>query len=110
MLEAKYRYYTQDRAEFYSDLFSGPDAQNFMGRDKELSDFNSHTAGVGLSYDFIQDGWSVIDRGSVNLLWEHIWFNYDDFRDIRDTSAAPGKEELYDFDANVLTAFVSIWF
>lgn len=110
MLEAKYRYYTQDRAEFYSDLFSGPDAQNFMGRDKELSDFNSHTAGIGLSYEFIQDGWSVIDRGTVNLLWEHIWFSYDDFRDLRDTSAAPGKEELYDFDANVLTAFVSIWF
>lgn len=110
ILEAKYRYYTQDKAEFYSDLFSRPDAQNFMGRDKELSEFHSHTASIGLSYDFIQDGWSVIDRGSINLLWKHIWFNYDDFRDIRDTSAAPGKEELYDFDADVLTAFVSIWF
>jgi len=110
VLEAKYRYYTQDKAEFYSDLFSGPDVQNFMGRDKELSNFDSHTIGLGLSYDFIHDGWSYIDRGSINLQWEHIWFNYDDFRDIRDTSATPGKEKLYSFDANVITAFLSIWF
>jgi hypothetical protein len=81
-----------------------------MGRDKELSEFHSHTAGIGLSYDFIKDGWSYIDRGSITLQWERIWFNYDDFRDIRDTSAAPGKEKLYDFDADVVTAFISIWF
>ncbi len=110
ILEAKYRYYTQDKAEFYSDLFSGPDVQNHMGRDKELSEFHSHTAGIGVSYDFIKDGWSYIDRGSITFQWERIWFDYDDFRDIRDTSAAPGKEELYDFDADVVTAFVSFWF
>jgi len=110
ILEAKYRYYTQEKAEFYSDLFSGQDAQNFMARDKELSEFNSHTASIGLSYDFIQDGWSYIDRGSITFQWKRIWFNYDDFRDIRDTSSAPGKEDLYDFDADVITAFVSVWF
>lgn len=110
ILELKYRYYTQDKADFYSDLFSGPDVQNFMGRDKELSDFNNHMIGLELSYEFLRGGWRFIDSGTVNLVWEHIWYDYSDFRDIRDTSAAPGKEELYSFDANVVTAFVSIWF
>ena len=110
MFEGTYRYYTQDRADFYSDLFPRMDAQNFMGRDKELSDFHNHTVGLGLSYEFIQDGWRFIDKGSVNLLWQHIWYDYNDFRDIRDTSAPVGKEELYNFDADVVTASVSIWF
>jgi len=51
-----------------------------------------------------------IDRGSINLSYDHIWFDYDDFRDLRDTSAPVGREPLYRFSASVAQFFVSIWF
>ena len=110
IVEAKYRYYTQDSAEFYSDLFSRPNEQNFMARDKELSSFDSHSVGLNISYDLVRHGWHMLDRVSLNASWDHIWFSYDNFRDVRDTGSAPGKEELYEFDADVLQLFVSAWF
>ncbi len=63
-----------------------------------------------MSYDFVQNGWYAIDRGSINFAYDHILFDYDDFRDLRDTNAAVGKEPLYDFSADVAQVFVSIWF
>ena len=51
-----------------------------------------------------------IDRGRINLSYDHIWFDYDDFRDLRDTSAPVGREPLYSFSAGVAQFFVSIWF
>ena len=56
-LDLGYRFYTQSSAEFYSDLFPYENAQNFLARDKELSSFDSHTLRVGVSYDFLQDGY-----------------------------------------------------
>jgi hypothetical protein len=110
IIEAKYRYYTQDAADFYGDLFKRPDQQNFMGRDKELSTFDSHTVGLNVSYDLVSRSWHGLDRVSLNASWDHIWFSYDDFRDVRDTGRPPGKEELYEFDADVVQLFVSAWF
>ena len=63
-----------------------------------------------MSYDFVQNGWHAIDRGSINFTYGHIMFEYDDFRDLRKTAAAVGEEPLYDFSANVAQVFVSIWF
>jgi hypothetical protein len=58
-----------------------------------------------------------VKKGSLNLLYDRIEFQYDDFRDARlskdPTSAnfrAAGTEPLYEFGANVIQAFVSIWF
>src|SRR5512145_2515890 len=34
-----YRFYSQNNADFYRDLFDRPDQQNFLARDKELSTF-----------------------------------------------------------------------
>ena len=110
LLEGRYRYYTQTAADFYSDLFPFRDAQNFLARDKELSKFNSNTVGATVSYDFIENGSKYIDRGSINLSYDHILFDYDDFRDIRNTAATAGSEPLYDFTANVAQVFLSIWF
>jgi len=109
-LDVSYRYYTQSSADFYSDLFPRQDSQNYLSRDKELSNFDDHTVGLALSYEFIQDGWRFIDRGSLSLSWDHIWFHYDDFRDVRDSSRPPGKEKLYSFNADVLQAYLSFWF
>jgi hypothetical protein len=110
ILEGRYRYYTQNEADFYSDLFPRQDSQNFVARDKELSEFTSNTIGFTVSYDFVQNGWYAIDRGSINFAYDHIMFDYDDFRDLRDTNAPVGKEPLYDFTADVAQVFVSIWF
>jgi hypothetical protein len=109
ILDAGYRFYTQDSADFYSDLFPYKDAQNYLARDKELSSFNSHTLRFGVSYDILGDGWRFVDKGSVNLYYDHIMFDYDDFRNVLD-GGEPGTEPLYDFDADVIQLFVSIWF
>jgi hypothetical protein len=110
LLEGRYRYYTQTAADFYSDLFPYKDAQNFLARDKELSKFDSNTLGFTVSYDFIENGRKYVDRGSINFSYDHIWFDYDDFRDLRDTAATAGTEPLYDFTSDVAQVFLSIWF
>jgi hypothetical protein len=113
IFEAKYRYYTQEAADFYSDLFPRAQAQNFLGRDKELSTFVSNTIGVGASYEFpggIPYMPRFVKKGTLNVRWDRIFFDYEDFRDIRVTGVAPGTEPLYSFDADVIQLFASIWF
>lgn len=109
IFEARFRYHDQDKAEFYSDLFPFQDAQNYLARDKELSTFTSTTVGVGASFEF-GNSWGAIDRGTLNAEFDWIQFDYDDFRDLTDTSSTVGNEPLYDFDATVTRLFVSIWF
>ena len=109
IIEFSYRFYDQSNADFYSDLFPYADAQNFLARDKEMSSFNSHTLGLGASYEFRKNGTGFIKRGSLNVNYDLILFQYDDFRDLT-VSAVPGEEPLYDLDAQVLRLFVSIWF
>jgi len=109
-LDLKYRYYDQSAAAFYSDLFSRESAQNFMARDKELASYATHTVGAGISYQF-QTGWlPLFSKGEANLFVDWIQFNYDDFRDVRVTDAAPGEEPLYHFSSVVIRAFISFWF
>jgi len=45
----------------------------------------------------------------VNLFYDRIRYEYDDFRDVT-AGGAPGTEQLYGFDADVLRLFVSGWF
>lgn len=109
-IEGRIRSYSQNNADFYSDLFPFSQAQNFMARDKELSTFTSTTLRVGASYDIVRSGWKFIDRGTINMSIDHIMFDYEDFRDLTVTGVAPGEEPLYGFDANVVQFFVSFWF
>ena len=118
IFDVGYRYYAQNNADFYRDLFDRPNQQNFLARDKELSTFNSIAFRVGASYEFAQTGWRFVKKGSVNLFYDRIEFKYDDFRDARvsqllttDPNFRPaGSEPLYEFGANVIQMFVSIWF
>jgi hypothetical protein len=109
VLEGGYRWYDQSAADFYSDLFPRRDAQNFLARDKELSTFTSHMLSVGASYEFGSSRWSFLKRSTVNVFYDRVRFDYDDFRDIL-SGGAPGTEPLYGFDANVYRVFVSAWF
>ena len=107
--ELKYRIYSQTSADFYSDLFPRIDAQNFLARDKELSALSNQTMGAGISYEFAKKKWVYIDKGSLNLYYDHIEFNYDNFRNVT-ASNNVGNEPLYKFNADVLRLFLSIWY
>jgi hypothetical protein len=105
----KYRHYTQDQADFYSDLFPRSEATNFRGRDKELSKFVSQNFRLQASYAFLQDGWGFVDKGTVNLIYDQLLIDYDNFRDLT-TGALVGEEPAYRLDSGVYQIFVSLWF
>ena len=115
LFEGKVRYYQQTQADFYADLYPFIDAQNFLARDKELSTFNSTSYGLGFSYQFESAWLSAFDSRKISLFWDHIIFDYDNFRNLLVNDADPGEEPRYDpgeeplygFNANVLRLFVS---
>jgi hypothetical protein len=80
-----------------------------MGRDKELGTFTSQMLSVGATYELPGFGWSFLQRSTVNLFYDRIRYDYDDFRDVT-AGGAPGTEPLYGFDADVLRVFISGWF
>jgi hypothetical protein len=110
MIEGKLRFYSQDKADFYSDLFARSNFQNFIARDKELSTFTSQSLRLAVSYDIVRGGWKFVERGTVNVIYDHLMFDYEDFRDLTGSGAAPGTEPFYTFDANVVQVFISFWF
>lgn len=113
IFDFKVRSYTQTAADFYNDLFPFVNAQNFLARDKELSSFSSLTFGAGVSYEFAKSGWGFIDRGTINFSYNRIAFEYDNFRNIPVGSTngdAPGAEPLYNFDADVIQFYISVWY
>jgi hypothetical protein len=109
VVDFKYRFYTQSAADFYSDLFPYENAQNFLARDKELSTFQSHGPHLGVTYTFLDRQGDRPLRSTANLFIDHYVYSYDDFRDLR-SDAPAGEEPLYDFDANVIQFFLSLWF
>jgi hypothetical protein len=108
ILEATFRSYKQDKANFYSDLFPFANSQNFFARDKELSTYTSNYFGLGATYEF-KLGMESLDKVAVSLFVNYIRFQYDDFRNLT-VIDTPGAEPLYEFDATVIRAFVSIYY
>ncbi|MEE4302422.1 MAG: DUF3570 domain-containing protein [Pseudomonadales bacterium] len=103
-LDVGYRYHTQSGADFYSDLFPFRAAQNFRARNKEISDFASQALRVGAAFEF----WSK-PRSVLNLSWERVMFDYSEFRDVR-TGGAPGEEDPFSFEADVVQSMITVWF
>ena len=115
IVEFRYRLYAQDRADFYSDLHALQSSQalDYRARDKELSTYNSTTLGLVLSYEFGKSGWWFVDKASLNLVYDYMQFEYEDFRDVRASINEPsllGNEPNYQFSANVLQFFLSVWY
>jgi hypothetical protein len=104
-----YRYYTQDAADFYRDLFPRRNTLNFQARDKEMSTFTAHTIGVGATWEFKVARMPWLERGTINARFDHMIIQYDDFRDITAGGRA-GTEPFYKLNANVVQLFVSAWF
>ncbi len=114
VFSGSYRYYTQNQADFFSDLFPAIDAQNFMARDKEASALDTNTIGLGVAYEF-PVGWaSWLKRGTASFHIDHLMVDYSQFRDLRQTSPGPaptpGTEPLYALTANIFQFYVSFWF
>lgn len=104
-LEGKVRYYTQDAADFYSDLYEFQDSQTHLARDKELSTLSGTTLGAGAVYEWKQTSLPGIKRLQFSLLLDWLDFEYDDFRDVTAKGDfRPGEEPLYSFDALVTRA------
>lgn len=108
--DVHYRFYTQNSADFYSDLYPRENFQNFLARDKELASMSSNTLGFGVAWAFKPDWAAFLSKASVNLRYDRIMFDYDDFRDLRVTGVPPGTEPFYSFDADVIRLFFSGWF
>ncbi len=109
--DLKYRYYQQGAADFYSDLFivSSQDDKDYRARDKELSEFNDHTLSLHLRYSRdVKNRW--LDKAAVSFQWDRIWFDYDNFSDLRDISSPVGEEKLYDFEADVFKILFTAWY
>lgn len=105
------RYYKQNAANFYSDLFARRDAQNFMARDRELAAFSSYTVGVGASYEFQVPRAPWIQKNSLNLHYDRLMIDYSDFRAAYKSSGIlAGDEPLYRLDANIIQLFYSLYF
>lgn len=109
VFSAKFRYHDQTGAHFFRDIFSRSEATNFRGRDKELSPLQSSTIKLSATYNFLNDGWNFIERGSVTFSYDHLMVDYEEFRNIS-TGAPLGSEPLYSLEANIMQLFVSFWY
>jgi hypothetical protein len=120
IFEGRVRYYTQTKADFYEDIFPRADFANFMARDKELATYDAITAGVTATYEFKIDRFPWLAKGSLNLRYDYMTVNYDDFRDARFSIGRfgvppveafnPGAEPLYTLNANILQFYISAFF
>ncbi len=116
ILEGRVRFYDQNHATFYSDLFPSVDYQNFEARDQNLAAQTNTTVGLKATYAFLPDGWKIFKRGTVTGDISRIQFKYSDFRDTRDFQpatgfmGAAGSEPLYQFNATIYQIYLSMFF
>jgi hypothetical protein len=113
IFEGMVRYYKQNQADFYSDLFPYINSQNFVARDQNLAALNNTTIDAKVTYAFLPDGWKFFKRATVTLDIGRIRFNYEDFRNIKYYGVpeyTPGNEPLYNFNATVGQIYVSMFF
>ncbi len=120
IFEARVRYYTQEAADFYQDIFPRADYANFMARDKELATYSAITAGLGATYEFKIQRFPWLTKGQLNLRYDFMTVEYDDFRDATyslgsfgvppPVAFAPGTEPLYKLEANIIQFFISAYF
>jgi hypothetical protein len=106
---AKYRWHDQTGAHFFRDIFPRSEATNFRGRDKELSPLTSQTIRFAVAYELFSNGNGFIDKGTLNVSYDYLQVDYDEFRNIS-TGAVLGEEPLYELNANIFQVFFSFWY
>ncbi len=110
IFDGSLRYYRQNAANFYSDLFPRANYQNFMARDRELAAFHSLSIGLGFAYEF-NFPW-INKKMTVNGHYNHLLIDYSDFRNalLDGNGYTVGNEPLYKLNANVIQLFLSLWY
>lgn len=99
LADATLRYYTQDKALFYSD--NATTETLYVSRNRQLSTFNDVGLGGRVSYMWkrVPGQYEI----KLNGQFEFVRYKFKDFTDIRDGS-------LYTYDASVLQLFLSATF
>ena len=120
ILEGRFRYYRQNHANFYSDLFDYAQEYRFEGRDQNLAAQDNYTIGAKATYAFLPDGWKIFKRATLTVDLSRVTFHYLDFRNIKYYGLQsapgviggyqPGTEPLYQFNATVLQVYMSMFF
>ena len=113
ILEGRVRYYKQNSANFYSDLYPQANYQNFEGRDQNLASSENTTIGAKVTYAFLPNGWKIFKRATATFDVSRISYHYLDFRNIKYYGVPqylPGEEPLYDFNATVYQVYMSMFF
>jgi hypothetical protein len=120
ILEGRFRYYKQNHADFYSDLFDYAGEYRFEGRDQDLAAQDNYTIGAKATYAFLPNGWKIFKRATITGDVSRITFHYLDFRNIKYYGATaapgviggypPGTEPLYQFNATVYQLYISMFF
>jgi hypothetical protein len=108
--ELRARHYQQDKADFYQDLYTRSAEFNFRARDKEMSTFNNLSLGVSLTYEFQFSAANFFKKSTINLDFDHVKYDYDDFRDVLALDVPVGAEPLYAFSANITRLYVSLFY
>ena len=107
-LDVRYRTYQQEAAFFFVDFLdasNGEEIPTFHGRDKELAEYSTTSVGVGIKWEFLSSRWFVLDKASISLNYDHIAFEYDNYRSADAEGYELGQEPFYEFDANVTRIF-----
>ena len=110
IVQAKYRNYNQTAADFFSDLFPFESAQNFLARDKELSEFSSVALGLGATYELKYDFLNWFDSTTINFYIDNINFDYKNFREALPEiteQVGAGNEPFFKLQSNVVRFFIS---
>jgi hypothetical protein len=113
--QASIRSYQQGQADFYSDLFPFFNSQDFIARDKELSEYSSLSLGLGVLYEIKRKWAKSVDKTTLSLQFDHMEFDYQNFHDATgrldgSSGFAPGEEPLYSLSADIVRFFVSIYY
>ena len=112
--DASARYYVQNQADFYSDLFPFAGSQNFVSGNQDLSAYHSYSFGLGATYQFGIPHVSWIERSTASIRYDRLMTDYQNFRYWLATDPAagvnPGEEPLFSLRANIYEFYLSLWF
>lgn len=120
LLEIKARTYNQSKADFFYSYVTNDVVREYVGSDKELSNYSSNSFGLGFTYEF---DYKIPHTEAIKLsvFWDFLQFDYEDYRDqclstddycgtqpAQLTKYPLGQEPSYAFEANVLRLFLTV--
>jgi len=113
IVDVTYRYYTQNAATFYSDLFPRANYQTYEARDRELASLYTQSYGGGISYDFMRSPWRFLKKSTISYRIDEIMYRYRDFRNayVEETEhLVPGTGPLYRNNALSQQIYIQFYF